>query len=66
MTGLPEKMTHRFCWRILNDVNAVSSDLLSALLFKELGLSGQHEFVRVENGAVFALDAEVAAREFVL
>jgi hypothetical protein len=54
-------MTHRFCWRILNDVNAVSSDLLSALLFKELGLSGQREFVRVENGAVFALNIDVAA-----
>jgi hypothetical protein len=66
MTDLPEKMTHRFCWRILDDVNAVRSDLLAVLLLEELGLSGQHEFVRVENGPVVTLDVEVAAREVVL
>jgi hypothetical protein len=61
MTDLPEKMTHRFCWRILDDVNAVSSDLLAVLLLEELQSNGQHEFVRVENGAVFALNIDVAA-----
>jgi hypothetical protein len=66
MIDLREKMTHRFCWRILDDVNSVSSDLLAVLLLEELGLSGQREFVRVENGAVVTLDVEVAAREVVL
>ena len=61
MTDLPEKMTHRFCWRILDDVNSVSSDLLAVLLLEELQSNGQHEFVRVENGAVFALNIDVAA-----